>query len=247
MIGFVIAVFAVAGMIKGTIGLGLPAVSMGLLTLVISPFQAAALLIIPSMVTNIWQLFAEGHVIRLIRRFWMLLLGIIVGSVWSIFSTLGHSTTHFQSEALLGAMLALYGAYGLFAKNMPNLAPYEKYLSPIVGYLGGALTVATGVVLIPVVPYVQSLQLKRDDLVQTLGLAFTVSTCCLAVFLHLNPVENTPINYQLSLIALIPALMGMWLGTKIRYRIPEQKFRKVFFCGLVVFGVYSVLHQLGVV
>lgn len=66
-------------------------------------------------------------------------------------------------------------------------------------------------------------------------------------FLHLNPVENTPINYQLSLIALIPALMGMWLGTKIRYRIPEQKFRKVFFCGLVVFGVYSVLHQLGVV
>ena len=49
-----IAVFAVAGMIKGTIGLGLPAVSMGLLTLVISPFQAAALLIIPSMVTNIW-------------------------------------------------------------------------------------------------------------------------------------------------------------------------------------------------
>lgn len=247
MIGFVIAVFAVAGMIKGTIGLGLPAVSMGLLTLVISPFQAAALLIIPSMVTNIWQLFAEGHVIRLIRRFWMLLLGIIVGSVWSIFPTLGHSTTHFQSEALLGAMLALYGAYGLFAKNMPNLAPYEKYLSPIVGYLGGALTVATGVVLIPVVPYVQSLQLKRDDLVQTLGLAFTVSTCCLAVFLHLNPVENTPINYQLSLIALIPALMGMWLGTKIRYRIPEQKFRKVFFCGLVVFGVYSVLHRLGVV
>lgn len=247
MIGFVIAVFAVAGMIKGTIGLGLPAVSMGLLTLVISPFQAAALLIIPSMVTNIWQLFAEGHVIRLIRRFWMLLLGIIVGSVWSIFPTLGHSTTHFQSEALLGAMLALYGAYGLFAKNMPNLAPYEKYLSPIVGYLGGALTVATGVVLIPVVPYVQSLQLKRDDLVQTLGLAFTVSTCCLAVFLHLNPVENTPINYQLSLIALIPALMGMWLGKKIRYRIPEQKFRKVFFCGLVVFGVYSVLHQLGVV
>ena len=49
------------------------------------------------------------------------------------------------------------------------------------------------------------------------------------------------------MIALIPALMGMWLGTKIRYRIPEQKFRKVFFCGLVIFGVYSVLHQLGVV
>ena len=243
MLAFVIFVFAIAGMIKGTIGLGLPAVSMGLLTLVISPFQAATLLIIPSMVTNFWQLFAEGQVLKLIRRFWPLLLGIMVGSIWSIFPTLGHG--HFQSEALLGGMLALYGLYGLFAKSMPNLAEHEHWLSPIMGYLGGALTVATGVVVIPVVPYLQSLHLKRDDLVQSLGLAFTVSTLCLAVYLHLNPVKDTPIDYQMSLIALLPALLGMWIGTKIRYRIPEQKFRKVFFAGLVIFGLYMVLHQWG--
>lgn len=243
MIGFVIGVFAIAGMIKGTIGLGLPAVSMGLLTIFISPFQAATLLIVPSMVTNFWQLFAEGHVLKLVRRFWPLLLSIVVGSIWSIFPTLGHG--EFQSEALLGGMLALYGLYGLFAKNMPNLAAHEKWLSPMMGYLGGALTVATGVVVIPVVPYLQSLHLKRDDLVQSLGLAFTISTICLAVFLHQNPVENIPMDYKMSFIALLPALVGMWLGTKIRYRIPEQKFRKVFFCGLVIFGGYMVLHQFG--
>lgn len=243
MIGFVIAVFALAGMIKGTIGLGLPAVSMGLLTLVISPFQAATLLIIPSMLTNFWQLFAEGHVLQLIRRFWPLLIGIIVGSIWSIFPTLGHSNHAFHSEALLGTMLALYGLYGLFAKNMPNLAAHEAWLSPLIGYLGGALTVATGVIVIPVVPYLQSLQLKRDDLVQALGLAFTVSTICLAIFLHLNPVDDLPMDYKMSFIALIPALIGMWIGTKIRYRIPEQRFRQVFFCGLVIFGGYMVLHQ----
>ena len=245
MVGFVIGVFALAGMIKGTIGLGLPAVAMGLLTLLISPFQAATLLIVPSMVTNVWQLFAEGHVLRLVRRFWSLLIGIIVGSIWSVFPTLGHG--EFQSEALLGGMLTLYGLYGLFAKNMPNLAPYEKYLSPVIGYLGGALTVATGVIVIPVVPFLQSLHLKRDDLVQSLGLAFTVSTLCLAVFLQQNPIEAMPFDYKMALIALFPALVGMWLGTKIRYRIPEQKFRKVFFCGLVIFGGYMVLHQFGVI
>lgn len=243
MLAFVIAVFAIAGMIKGTIGLGLPAVSMALLTLLMSPFQAATLLIIPSLVTNIWQLFAEGHVLRLIRRFWSLLLGIIVGTIWSVFPTLGQG--EFQSEILLGGMLALYGAYGLFAKNMPNLSPYEKWLSPIIGYLGGALTVATGVIVIPVVPFLQSLHLKRDDLVQSLGLAFTVSTVCLAIYLYLNPVDQMNIDWKMSLIALIPALIGMWFGTKIRYRIPEQKFRKLFFLGLVLFGSYMVLHQLG--
>ena len=245
MVGFVIGVFALAGMIKGAIGLGLPAVAMGLLTLFISPFQAATLLIVPSMVTNVWQLFAEGHVLRLVRRFWSLLMGIIVGSIWSVFPTLGHG--EFQSEALLGGMLMLYGLYGLFAKNMPNLAPYEKYLSPVIGYLGGALTVATGVIVIPVVPFLQSLHLKRDDLVQSLGLAFTVSTLCLAVFLQQNRIEAMPFDYKMALIALFPALVGMWLGTKIRYRIPEQKFRKVFFGGLVIFGGYMVLHQFGVI
>ncbi|NHB59536.1 sulfite exporter TauE/SafE family protein [Acinetobacter shaoyimingii] len=243
MLAIVVAVFSIAGMIKGTIGLGLPAVSMGLLSLVMTPFQAATLLIIPSMITNFWQLFAEGQVFKLIKRFWPLLIGIIVGSIWSVFPTLGHGS--FKSEALLGGMLALYGVYGLCAKNMPNLAPQEKWLSPFMGYLGGALTVATGVVVIPVVPYLQSLHLKRDDLVQSLGLAFTVSTICLAIYLHLNPVKDIPIDYKLSLIALIPSLIGMWLGTKIRYRIPEQKFRKVFFAGLVIFGGYMVSHQLG--
>ena len=226
MLAFVIAVFAIAGMIKGTIGLGLPAVSMALLTLLMSPFQAATLLIIPSLVTNIWQLFAEGHVLRLIRRFWRLLLGIIVGTIWSLFPTLGQG--EFQSEILLGGMLALYGAYGLFAKNMPNLAPHEKWLSPIIGYLGGAITVATGVIVIPVVPFLQSLHLKRDDLVQSLGLAFTVSTVCLAIYLYLNPVDQMNIDWKMSLIALIPALIGMWFGTKIRYRIPEKSFENCF-------------------
>ncbi len=243
MIAFVIAVFALAGLIKGTIGLGLPAVSMGLLTIFMSPFQAATLLIVPSLLTNFWQLFAEGHVLQLIRRFWLLLTGIIIGSVLSIFPTLGHA--EFHSEALLGGMLALYGLYGLYARTMPDLSRHETWLSPMMGYLGGALTVATGVIVIPVVPYLQTLHLKRDDLVQALGLVFTTSTVCLAIFLHQNPVEDIPTDYTMSAIALLPALIGMWFGKKIRYRIPEQKFRTVFFIGLMVLGSYMMLHQFG--
>ena len=241
MLSFIAVVFLLAGLVKGMIGLGLPAVSMGLLTMMISPFQAASLLIVPSMVTNIWQLFAEGQVLRVLQRFWSLLLGIIIGSIWSIFPRLGQ--TDFNSEALLGGMLLLYGLYGLAAKQIPNLSRYAAVLSPLVGYLGGALTVATGVVVIPVVPYLQSLHLQRDDLVQSLGMAFTVSTACLAIFLQQNPVDHLPIDYAWSLMALVPALLGMWLGTRIRYRITEQKFRKVFFLGLMILGGYMLFSH----
>jgi len=241
VLSFIAVVFLLAGLVKGMIGLGLPAVSMGLLTMMISPFQAASLLIVPSMVTNIWQLFAEGQVLRVLQRFWSLLLGIIIGSIWSIFPRLGQ--TDFNSEALLGGMLLLYGLYGLAAKQIPNLSRYAAVLSPLMGYLGGALTVATGVVVIPVVPYLQSLHLQRDDLVQSLGMAFTVSTACLAIFLQQNPVDHLPIDYAWSVMALIPALLGMWLGTRIRYRIAEQKFRKVFFLGLVMLGGYMLFSH----
>ncbi|AOA56934.1 sulfite exporter TauE/SafE family protein [Acinetobacter larvae] len=238
MLGVVIAVFTVAGMIKGMLGLGLPAVSMGLLSLWMSPFHAASLLVLPSMLTNFWQLFAEGGVLRLCKRFWSLILGIIVGAYWSIFPTLNHHD--FPSEALLGSMLALYGLYGLYARQLPNFSKHEAYLSPIVGYLGGALTVATGVVVIPVVPYLQSLQLKRDDLVQSLGLAFTVSTLCLALFLYHNPVDDFSVLNYLSWAALLPAVLGMWLGTRLRHRIAEAKFRRLFFYGLCALGLYML-------
>lgn len=241
MLSFIAVVFLLAGLVKGMIGLGLPAVSMGLLTMMISPFQAASLLIVPSMVTNIWQLFAEGQVLRVLQRFWSLLLGIIIGSIWSIFPRLGQSD--FNSEALLGGMLLLYGLYGLAAKQIPNLSRYAAVLSPLMGYLGGALTVATGVVVIPVVPYLQSLHLQRDDLVQSLGMAFTVSTACLAIFLQQNPVDHLSIDYVWSVMALVPALLGMWLGTRIRYRIAEQKFRKVFFLGLMMLGGYMLFSH----
>lgn len=240
-LAIIVLVFAFAGMIKGMIGLGLPAVSMGLLTIAMSPFQAAALLIVPSMVTNIWQLFAEGQVWAFIRRFWSLLLGIVIGSVWSFLPTLNQS--HGQSsELLLGSMLAIYGLYGLCVNKLPQLTAHERWLSPVIGYLGGAVTVATGVIIIPVVPYLQSLQLKRDELVQALGLTFTISTICLAVFLHHNPMSGVVLDYRLSILALLAALIGMWFGKKIRYQLDEQKFRRIFFMGLVALGGYMFLH-----
>ncbi|KKW76428.1 membrane protein [Acinetobacter sp. AG1] len=240
-LAIIVMVFVFAGMIKGMIGLGLPAVSMGLLTIAMSPFQAASLLIVPSMITNIWQLFAEGRVWLFIRRFWTLLVGIVVGSIWSFLPTLSQSHGK-TSEILLGSMLVLYGLYGLCVKNLPHLAAHERWLSPLVGYIGGAVTVATGVVIIPVVPYLQSLHLKRDELVQALGLTFTVSTICLAVFLQHNPMQGITLDYRLSVVALVAALVGMWLGKKIRYQLNEQRFRRLFFIGLVALGGYMLSH-----
>ena len=69
----VVGTFLLAGMVKGVIGLGLPTVAMGLLGLAMPPAQAAALLIVPATLTNLWQLALGGHLRALLGRLWPML------------------------------------------------------------------------------------------------------------------------------------------------------------------------------
>src|SRR5579871_5162098 len=77
---FIAAVFLLAGFVKGVIGLGLPPVSMGLLALAMPPRHALALVIVPGILTNIWQTFAGPHLRDIMRRLWPLLLGLAIGT-----------------------------------------------------------------------------------------------------------------------------------------------------------------------
>jgi uncharacterized membrane protein YfcA len=78
---FIAAVFAVAGFVKGVIGLGLPTISMGLLAIVMPPIEAAAILILPSLLTNVWQMVAGPSLWAVVRRLWPTMLAVCVGTL----------------------------------------------------------------------------------------------------------------------------------------------------------------------
>jgi hypothetical protein len=79
-ISIIASTFLLAGMVKGVIGMGLPTVAMGLLALVMPPVQAAALLVVPSLVTNVWQLVAGPSFIALLKRFATMMVAVCVGT-----------------------------------------------------------------------------------------------------------------------------------------------------------------------
>src|SRR5690606_13714915 len=66
--------FVLAGLVKGVIGFGLPTVAVALLTLTIGLKDAMALMLVPSLVTNLWQALAGGRLWTILRRFWALFL-----------------------------------------------------------------------------------------------------------------------------------------------------------------------------
>jgi hypothetical protein len=112
----------------------------------------------------------------------------------------------------------------------------EPILSPIIGGVTGLVTAATGVFVVPAVPYLQALDLAKADLVQALGLSFTVSSLALAAALATDGTLQAG-TAEASLLALLPALLGMafgqWLGAKIK---PEL-FRFCFLIGMLVLGL----------
>lgn len=234
----VIGVFLLAGTIKGVIGLGLPTISMGLLGLAMAPTQAAALLIIPATLTNIWQLAFGGHLQSLIQRLWPLLLAIFIGTglgtLW-----IGMAGGAWVVRAL-GAALLLYALSGLLLPTLRVAADVEPWLAPLCGLLTGIITCATGVFVIPAVPYLQALGLSKDELVQALGLSFTVSTLALAAGLLWRGALGGG-ELSASLLALVPALLGMWLGQWLRQRISAVLFKRVFFIGLGVLGGHLLI------
>ena len=234
----VIGPFVLAGMIKGVIGLGLPTVAMGLLGLAMAPTQAAALLIIPATLTNVWQLAFGGHLSGLVKRLWPMLLAIFIGTgagtLW-----IGMRGGHWVVRGL-GAALLLYALSGLFLPTVRVGRRSERWLGPLCGVLTGIITSATGVFVIPAVPYLQALGLSKDELVQALGLSFTVSTLALAGGLLWRGALGGG-ELSASLLALIPAMLGMWLGQSLRQRISALWFKRVFFVGLGVLGGHLLI------
>ncbi len=234
----VIGTFLLAGTVKGIIGLGLPTVAMGLLGLAMLPTQAAALLIIPSTVTNFWQLAVGGHLPPLIRRLWPMLLMVAVGTGLGAM-LLGMSGGQQMTRAL-GVALFVYALTGLFLPTLRVPARHEVWLGPVCGFVTGVITSATGVFVIPAVPYLQALGLQRDQLVQALGLSFTVSTLALAGVLFWGGSLSGG-ELGASLLALAPALLGMWLGQWLRQRISAQTFKRIFFIGMGALGLHLML------
>lgn len=231
-------VFIMAGFVKGVVGMGLPTVAMGLLSVVMVPAQAAAILIIPSFVTNLWQLLAGPSFRALLSRLWAMMIGVAAGTI----ATGSMLTSGANGLALpaLGIALIIYAVLGLAQFRFQVSRANERWMSPAVGLLTGLVTGATGVFVIPAVPYLQALNLEKEDLIQALGLSFTVSTIALAIALLGGPGQQASSVALIggSLMALIPAIAGMFLGQWLRSKMSVPTFRQVFFVGLLMLGLY---------
>jgi len=236
---FIAFVFGLAGLVKGVIGLGLPTVAVGLLGLVMLPSQAVVFLLAPSLLTNVLQLATGPAPRAALYRFRWLSAGILAGT-WAGIAWLPGADTPWAGKAL-GLALVLYGLIGLAGRNLHVPPAWEQKLALPVGVATGLVSALTGVFVLPAVPYLQGLGLQREELVEALGVSFTVSTVALLLGLGAGGLMGAEAA-GVSLLALFPALGGMMLGQYLRQRLAPALFRRLFFWGLLALGGYLLLR-----
>ncbi|MFQ6024025.1 MAG: sulfite exporter TauE/SafE family protein [Acidiferrobacterales bacterium] len=229
--------FLVAGLVKGLIGLGLPTVSVAVLSATVGLPMALPLMVVPSVITNLWQAIVGGALLSLLRRFWSLLIASVVG-VFVAYSLFFVTNTKAMT-ALLGIVLCVYSGAALFSLSLVPRVRRERLASPTIGLVTGLLAGATGSMVMPVVAYLQTLGLSRDEFVQMMGISFAVSTA--AIGLAVAERGNYEVDILLtSTVCLAPALVGMQLGQVLRRRISEELFRRCVHVGLFAIGLHLI-------
>src|SRR6266480_7833379 len=232
---FIAAALLLAGFIKGVVGLGLPTVAIGLLAVTMQPSRAIAIVIVPAIVTNIWQTFAGPYLRDIIRRLWPLMAGTVIG-IWLNAGMLTGPYARYGA-IVLGVLLVIYAVTGLGNFSLSVARSNEKWIGGIVGLVTGAVSAATGVQVIPSMPFMQAIGMEKDELVQALGVFFTVATVALAFSITASGLLTAATALP-GAIAMAAAFTGMFVGQAVRSRLQPETFRRWFLIAMILLGLY---------
>ncbi|MFH0298934.1 sulfite exporter TauE/SafE family protein [Bradyrhizobium sp. 31Argb] len=227
--------FLLAGFVKGTLGLGLPTVSMGLLAVTMPPAQAISIVIVPAIVTNIWQTFVGPYLRDILKRLWPLMLGTVVG-IWLNRGLLTGPYAPYGT-VVLGLLLIIYAVVALSRFSFKVARRDEKWIGGIVGVVTGVISAATGVQVIPSMPFMQAIGMEKDELVQALGLFFTTATVALAFNLTAAGVLTAATALP-GAVAMVASFVGMFVGQAVRSRLQPEAFRRWFLIAMILLGFY---------
>jgi uncharacterized protein len=229
-----LAVYLLAGTIKGTIGIGLPATSISLLGQIYDPRAAIALAIFPILFTNIWQVYRTGEVRRTLKAFWPFALTLAV-VMW--IST-GFSARISTSSLIfvLGCVVVLFALTSLFVKPPHLPARLDKPAQIVAGGLAGILGGLTAIWSPPMVIYFLASRLDKDDFVRASGVLLFVGSVPLLLGYWQNDLMTADWALM-SIIMIVPTLAGFSIGEVIRRRMDAARFQKVILVIFLLMGL----------
>lgn len=223
----------VAGVVKGTTGLGYSTCALPFLVAALGLKTAIVIVPIPAMAANIGLLFGAGHIQATLKRFWIFYAATIPGIFYG--TTLLGWVDQKSATRVLGAITVLYVIYAIVRPNLRLPGSWEMPLQFPAGILNGFLTGLTGSQIIPLLPYMLSLKLNASELVQAVNITVVTASMILILALIYSGLMTWTLAAQ-STVGILPAFFGVYLGNHLREQIPSAAFRTVMLFTLLAMG-----------
>lgn len=237
-----VLVAILAGVIKGMVGFSMPMIFLIGLSFVVPPDWALAGLIVPMLVTNVWQALMQGGLAACdsIHRFRVFLAcGVVALLISAQFVRAVSDAALFVT---IGGIVTLFALMQLMGLQMRIAGP-DRRIEAGLGLSAGVLAGFTGIWGPPTILYLTAIDTPRLEQIRVLGVVFALGTVALAVA-HLGSGILRAETALFSLSLLPPALLGMWVGNRMGSRIDHAAFRKATLLVLLVAGVNLIRRGL---
>ena len=238
---FIFVIFArvLSAFIKGSLGLGFSTVCLAILANVIELKTAISIVVLPSLLSNAIVMLEAGHFKISLTTFFTMIIMSVPGMAIGL--QLLSQSDNTASVSVLAVVLIIYGCWGWVNHQFRIDDKYISRLNPLVGIVTGTVNGATGSQIFPIMPYLLSLNINKDVLVQTINISFTLNSIIMLAFLStMNTLDTRSIlTYSLG---IIPVAMGVWLGGKVRRRIPEELFKRAVMVLIVGLGLLLLIN-----
>jgi uncharacterized membrane protein YfcA len=231
LIASVCGIFVFAGIVKGFLGIGLPAAAMGLLTLIISPTEAISLLWLPILFTNAFQ-FGRARNKREIMVTYKWFAAAIFFSIFLTSLFINDYPTALLTVAI-GVAMVIFSLNLLFGLSLP-VGPgrgWQLGVGVVSGVLGGLSSIWSP----PVAMYLMARNTPKDMFIGTTGFLFLAGCLPLGAGLVISGLITGPVIVK-SLLGLLMTLTGFRIGEIMRERVSQDRFRQIVLIAFLIMG-----------
>lgn len=236
-----ITIYFLAGIIKGTLGIGFPTAAVSLLAQFSDARTAIIVVIMPMLLTNVWQVIRSGRFLSVVTEYWRLILMMSIFSV--VFSAFASTIRVDLLAVALGVIVVVFALYSLYGRvvSLP-----DKWDNNAQFAIGGSAGVMAGLVSVwapPILIYMSTKRLPKEQFVATIGAFLLIgSSALLATYVHTG-VLSQPL-FILSCVLVIPAIAGFVVGEFIRHKLSAQRFERLLLWFFLMMGLNLIRKSL---
>ena len=236
----VLIVFAVflGGIVKGSVGIGMSMFSVPIIAFILPPTKAMMLLCFPVIFTNFLQMDVKKGIgsFRFLPMFLALFVGLLIGGKLILNLSLNFISISIATVIIIFTSLNFFG---ISLKNIKKAN--EKILSVIIGFLSGILGGLTTFYAPPIITFLISINLDKEFFIRTTATMYFFASIPLYSSMLYHGLGNY-YDLIMSLVLVVPAIIGQFFGSKIRKKLSNEIFQKLILIILIMIG-FSLLFK----